>query len=1128
MTVDNTEQVGFQQKVNNVYNIPSTKESVRYLHAAAGFPVKESWIDAIKAGNYTTWPGLNVKVVNRYFPESDETQKGHMKKQRQNVRSTKVKEIINQEEDNTSTSPKKKEHDVYIRIFNAEETMHTDQTGRFPANSSSGNKYIMVLVEIDGNYIDGEPMKDRTEGSLIKTYLILWARITASKSVRPKTHVLDNEASEAFKNEIKKNCKIQLVPPDNHRRNLAERAIQTFKNHFKSVLAGVDDSFPMKLWDKLLPQVILTLNLLRQSNVAPTISAYAYVNGPFDYNAMPLAPMGCATQIYESTNRRKTWAENSIDGWYLRTSPEHYRCHVIYVKKTRSERISDTVWFKHKYITQPKVTPVDQIVKAINDLTCALKGRKNTEGLEQMEALQKLEELLTKSQIPEEEPARVTFEPSVKPPAPSPRVEITEPTEEPRMSVNEELLGKSIQNHSKRCTARVPLTRGIQVNKKRMSVSDANIEKVFQNASNKRTVRVPIARVLARRQQSTNNNHRILRERAQLIHDKETGEYLNYRQLLKDPKHAKVWAHSAANEFGRLAQGVGTRIKGTNTIHFIRKNQVPQDRAKDVTYGSFSCDFKPNKEEKERTRLTAGGDRINYPGDTGTPTADMTLFKIIMNSVISTKGARCMMIDLKDFYLNTPMERPEYMRLKLSDIPEEIIVQYKLRDIATSDGYVYTEITKGMYGLPQAGIIAQVLLENRLGKHGYSQSKIIPGLWTHNTRPILFSLVVDDFAVKYTRKEDAEHLLKALKQDYIASEDWEGTKYLGLTIEWNYEEGQVHLWMPGYVSKALLRFEHTKPDKIQNSPHPHNIPTYGAKVQYAEQQDESPLLDKADTKYVQQVAGTLLYYGRAVDPTILPALSSIASEQAAPTERTMKRIKQLLDYCASQEEAIITYNSSKMILAVHSDAGYANEKKARSRAGGHFFLSNNEPDPPNNGAILTNATIIKNVMSSAAEAEIGALYLNAREAVYLRQILIEMGHPQPPTPIQTDNTTAEGVINHKIQPKRTKAMDMRFHWLRDREQREQFRIYWRPGGANLADYWTKHHAPTHHANIRAEFLTKVKDIQDRRRQASMNQNIQQQASMVGQMKLQGCVRLPKYGSYILASQRPKIGGNLNS
>ena len=99
---------------------------------------------------------------------------------------------------------------------------------------------------------------------------------------------------------------------------------------------------------------------------------------------------------------------------------------------------------------------------------------------------------------------------------------------------------------------------------------------------------------------------------------------------------------------------------------------------------------------------------------------------------------------------------------------------------------------------------------------------------------------------------------------------------------------------------------------------------------------------------------------------------------------------------------------------------------------------------------------------------------------YLRQILEEMEHPQPKTPIQTDNTTAEGVINNKIQPKCTKAMDMQFHWLRDRKTRGQFKIYWRPGGMNLADYFTKHHLPTHHVNVRAEFLTKVKDIAESR------------------------------------------------
>ena len=126
------------------------------------------------------------------------------------------------------------------------------------------------------------------------------------------------------------------------------------------------------------------------------------------------------------------------------------------------------------------------------------------------------------------------------------------------------------------------------------------------------------------------------------------------------------------------------------------------------------------------------------------------------------------------------------------------------------------------------------------------------------------------------------------------------------------------------------------------------------------------------------------------------------------------------------------------------------------------------------------ATIINAVMSSTAEAELGALFNNTKEAVYLRQILEETGHPQPRTPIQTDNTTAEGVINKKIQPKRTKAMDMHYHWLRDREAQDQFNIYWRPGGTNLADYFTKHHAPAHHVNVRAEFLTRVKDLVEAR------------------------------------------------
>ena len=143
---------------------------------------------------------------------------------------------------------------------------------------------------------------------------------------------------------------------------------------------------------------------------------------------------------------------------------------------------------------------------------------------------------------------------------------------------------------------------------------------------------------------------------------------------MQHPKYKEKCSKSSANEFGRLANGLKDgRVKPTNTIQFIQKEEVPFDRIKDVTYGSFSCDIKPNKEKINCTRLTMGGDSINYPDDCGTPTADMILFKILVNSIISTPNAKCVMMDIKDFYLRTPVRQPEYMHLKLTNIPDEAI-----------------------------------------------------------------------------------------------------------------------------------------------------------------------------------------------------------------------------------------------------------------------------------------------------------------------------------------------------------------------------------------------------------------------------------------------------------------------
>jgi hypothetical protein len=172
----------------------------------------------------------------------------------------------------------------------------------------------------------------------------------------------------------------------------------------------------------------------------------------------------------------------------------------------------------------------------------------------------------------------------------------------------------------------------------------------------------------------------------------------------------------------------------------------------------------------------------------------------------------------------------------------------------------------------------------------------------------------------------------------------------------------------------------------------------------------------------------------------------------------MTRCKQFLDYAATHQDTILTYKSSDMVLVVHSDASYLSKSKACSQAGGHFFLSSDSEDPANNGAILNLAQLIKNVMSSAAEAELGALYINACKAVPQCQTLAEMGHKQPQTPMQTDNTTALGIVTNNIQPQRTYAMDMQFHWLRCCEAQNQFRFFWRPGPTNRVDYWTKHNA----------------------------------------------------------------------
>lgn len=289
------------------------------------------------------------------------------------------------------------------------------------------------------------------------------------------------------------------------------------------------------------------------------------------------------------------------------------------------------------------------------------------------------------------------------------------------------------------------------------------------------------------------------------------GDLLEYRHLIKRPEYKEEWSKEYGNEVGHLAQSMPGQVKGTDTIFFIHERDVPEERRRDTTYVQVVCDVHPHKENPNRVRITAGGDRINYTWEYSTPTANLTTVKLLLNSVISTKGAKFFTMDIKDFYLNTPLKRYEYLRFPIKDIPDNVIQQYSLNEKVTPDGYVFGKVQKGMYGLPQAGLLAQELLEERLEKKDYYQSKLTPGLWSHQTRSIQFTLVVDDFGVKYVGEENKQHLINALQSHYHIDIDDEGSKYCGLNLAWDYSQQCVHVSMPGYVKRTLVRFQHDIP-----------------------------------------------------------------------------------------------------------------------------------------------------------------------------------------------------------------------------------------------------------------------------------------------------------------------------
>ena len=1086
---------------------------VAFAHAALFSPSLSTLQKALNRNYVVGFPGLTPQTLRRHPPKSIATIKGHLDQSRQNQRSTAKPPpglpLLPVDEDDDSeealledafptpnSGSNERTNLCYTACLPTLPTgqIFTDQTGRFIVPASTGNTQLFILYDYDSNSIHAEPMPNKTSGSILAAYKRVH-NVLVTAGLRPKLQRLDNECSEALKEFMtEQDIDFQRVPPGIHRANAAERAIRTFKNHFIAGLCSTDRDFPLHLWDRLVHQATLSLNIMRGSRLNPNLSAWAQVYGHYNFNRTPIAPPGIRVLVHEKPDNRASWAPHALDGWYVGPAMENYRCYRCWMWDTHRERIADTVTWFPQHVAMPIGSSTDLVIAGANDIIKALQHPSPGSALSPLEdsevaVLHALADILLNRKP--QDPASI---PTVLPPATLPALQnAPQPQHQQQPEQNPQTnTPPPAEDHT------APLLRVVPTPEPPVTYADASAPKPRRSRRPKKPTTKQLENDQHRHRAlgTSPNEAASLPPHTKLIADTtptnataktphhaytaihpDTGDPAEYQKLLKS-SDGHLWEQSSIEEWARLAQGCPPanipESAGTNTLFFIKMKQIPA--GKKATYIRIVVADRPQKENTRRVRVTVGGDQIDYPGDVSTKTAGLTTAKILFNSVLSTEDAMFMTMDIKDFYLYTMMARYEYLKIHKRDIPKLIWDHYNLDSLAVND-YVYAEVRRGMYGLPQAGKIANDELIPHLSAYGYVQCKHTPGLFRHLTRPITFCLVVDDFGVKYVGREHAEHLRDCIAAKYKMTTDWTGDVYLGISLQWDYNKRTVGLSMPGYVEKALNRFTHGPPKRPQHAPHAWVQPTYGATTQYTALEDTSAPLNANGIKRLQEIIGVLLYYARAIDSTMLVALGTLASAQTKGTEATARAAAQLLDYAATHPDAVLQYNASDMILHVHSDASYLSEKEARSRAGGLFFLSSrpsttpdSDPPPPLNGAIHIVSSIMRNVLASATEAEVGALFHNCQDACMLRTTLDEMGHPQPATRVQTDNACAEGIVNNTVRQRRSKAIDMLFYWVGDRVKLGQFIVHWKKGVENRADYFTKHFPPSHHREIRPTYI----------------------------------------------------------
>lgn len=519
------------------------------------------------------------------------------------------------------TSSAKQEY-TYTASYQPLEKSFADATGEFVIPAQNGNKLVYILYHHDSNFIFAVPIKSTSDVAQTEAFDQVYDTLEKT-GLAPKLHIVDNQCGPKLKTTMdKKGIKFQLVPPGNHRCNVAERAIQTFKAHFISILCGTDPNCPIVIWDKFVKQAEITLNLMRASRIDPTKSAYEQIHGAFDFNSTPMAPIGQAVMVHDKPESRQSWDPRAQKGYYIAPALRHYRCFEIYMEESKKTRISDTVVWLTGVMRAPKKQTVvkksEMEMDELHDIERRLTEIFDPSTVETHAGEMRVGTGTTPSEVENGPEMRVDGKST--PPIILPPVSMGPPPQPPEgpQPTFAEVTGNAGKKYRKKL--REQRQRRLP---EKLREHHADNAEITENA-----ITVEIFRVESDAEYLAFYGHAV---------DPDTKKLAEFRELIKS-SDAPLWWEGMEDEFGRLMDGTDRDPNGgTKTMEFVKRSEIPRD--KPPTYARIVVAYRPEKEKKHRVRITVGGDRVIYEGEVSTKAADLTTVKTHMNSVVSTKDA---------------------------------------------------------------------------------------------------------------------------------------------------------------------------------------------------------------------------------------------------------------------------------------------------------------------------------------------------------------------------------------------------------------------------------------------------------------------------------------------------------